>query len=143
MKEVIFMSQAETETTLSPPALPPGYLSAGYYAAADNGTPYLRPEYVGTYAKAIAAELSIKATDFTAMTRELKRNNKRSLPFEAKETAVLELFPRALSLVRRKRASALLVEFIQKNTDAIHTPEDFGAFCRHCEAISGYLSMPL
>lgn len=132
------------EDTFPQEALPPDYLAGGYYAVTENGVPYLHPELVGTQAKEIADKLpGMRSTDFLRLIQELKRSNKRTLPFEAKQTAVLELLPKALSLVHRKKAPPLLVEFARKNIDAIHTTSDYQAFLRHCEAIFGYLSIKL
>lgn len=129
-------------TTTSAPTLPLHYLNDGYYATTDKGGNYLRPEFVGAYAEQIAANLSImRPSDFNGLLREMKRSKKRTLPFEARQTAAAEMLPKALALVRRKKAPVLLVEFIKANLDAIHTDEDWTAYLRHLEAINGYLSM--
>ena len=52
------------------------------------------------------------------------------------------MFPKALALVRRKKAPALLAELIQTNLNAIKNDADWSAYYRHLEAIGGYLSMP-
>lgn len=133
-------------TTQAPPAapgLPDGYLSGGYYATTDKGDKYLRPEFVGSQAQEIAAALDpLRPSDFNALLREMKRARKKTLPFEARQTAAAEMFPKALALVRRKKAPALLAELIQANLDAIQNDDDWFAYHRHLEAIGGYLSMP-
>jgi hypothetical protein len=126
----------------TPATLPADYLANGYYAITDSGAKYLRPAYVGSYAEQIAAALStMKQSDFTALLREMKHNKKRTLPFEARQTAAYELLPKALSLVHHKKASPILVDFVRKNLDAISTDEDWSAFYRHMDAINGYLSV--
>ncbi len=72
----------------------------------------------------------------------MKKAKKKALPFEARQTAAAEMFPKALALVRRKKAPALLAELIQANLDAIQNDDDWFAYHRHLEAIGGYLSMP-
>ena len=127
-------SSAPADTTL-----PVDYLADGYHATTDKGATYLRPEYVGTYAQAIAAQLSMKPTDFNSLVKELKRNKKSTLPFEARQTAALELIPKAMALVKRKKAPGLLLEFIKCNVDAIKTDADWMAFFRHMNAIAAYM----
>ena len=131
-----------TPTTEQAPAtLPAGYLSDGYHATADNGKVYLRPAYVSEYALEIAAALAMKPSDFAALMREMKRNRSRSLPFEARQTAAAEMLPKALALVKRKKAPGLLVDFIKANAAAVKNDEDWTAFYRHLEAINGYLTI--
>lgn len=131
-----------TTTTSTTSSLPLNYLNNGYYATSDKGASYLRPEFVGAYAEQIAANLSImRPSDFNGLLREMKRSKKKTLPFEARQTAAAEMLPKALALVHRKKAPVLLVEFIKANLDAIHTDEDWTAYLRHLEAINGYLSM--
>ena len=126
-------TQATPATT---PGLPDGYLSGGYYATTDKGDKYLRPE--------IAAALApLRPSDFNALLREMKKAKKKTLPFEARQTAAAEMFPKALALVRRKKAPALLAELIQTNLNAIKNDADWSAYYRHLEAIGGYLSMPI
>ena len=115
----------------TPVYLPAGYLSEGYYATTDSGAKYLRPEFVGKYAEIMASLLA-----------EMKRSKKKTLPFEARLTAAAEMLPKALALVHRKKAPALLVTFIKDNLDHIHNDDDWFAYHRHLEAIGGYLSMP-
>lgn len=122
------------------PTLPENYLSGGYYATTDKGMKYLRPEFVDAHARSIAASLTgMKPSDFAAMLRDLKRAKKSTLPFEARQTAAAELLPRAIGLTHRKKAPAILVDFIKANLAAIKTDEDWSAFFRHMNAISGYL----
>lgn len=131
------------QDTTTPASLPTGYLNNGYFATTDKGTKFLRPEFVGKHAETIAALLaSMKPSDFTGLLREMKRSKKKTLPFEARQTAAAEMLPKALALVHRKKAPALLVDFIRANLDAIKTDEDWAAYYRHLEAIGGYLSMP-
>lgn len=130
-------------TPATAPGLPDGYLSGGYYATTDKGDKYLRPEFVGSQAQEIAAALDpLRPSDFNALLREMKKAKKKTLPFEARQTAAAEMFPKALALVRRKKAPALLAELIQANLDAIQNDDDWFAYHRHLEAIGGYLSMP-
>lgn len=132
----------DSTTAASAPAdttLPADYLADGYHATSDKGTTYLRPEYVGAYAQAIAAQLSMKPTDFNSLLKELKRSKKSTLPFEVRQTAALELIPKAMALVKRKKAPALLLEFIKCNIDAIKTDADWMAFFRHMNAIAAYM----
>ena len=132
-----------TQRDNTPVYLPAAYLSSGYYATTDKGTKYLRPEFVGKYAEIMATLLAdMKATDFGNLIREMKRSKKKTLPFEARQTAAAEMFPKALALVRRKKAPALLAELIQTNLNAIKNDADWSAYYRHLEAIGGYLSMP-
>ena len=122
------------------PMLPENYLSSGYYATTDKGANYLRPEFVDAYARSIAAGLTgMKPSDFAAMLRDLKRAKKSTLPFEARQTAAAELLPRAIGLTHRKKAPAILADFIKANLAAIKTDEDWSAFFRHMNAIGGYL----
>ena len=132
-----------TQATPTAPGLPDGYLSGGYYATTDKGDKYLRPEFVGSQAQEIAAALDpLRPSDFNALLREMKKAKKKTLPFEARQTAAAEMFPKALALVRRKKAPALLAELIQTNLNAIKNDADWSAYYRHLEAIGGYLSMP-
>ena len=127
----------------TPVYLPAGYLSEGYYATTDSGAKYLRPEFVGKYAEIMASLLAdMKPADFNGLLREMKRSKKKTLPFEARLTAAAEMLPKALALVHRKKAPALLVTFIKDNLDHIHNDDDWFAYHRHLEAIGGYLSMP-
>lgn len=125
----------------SPVMLPAGYLSDGYHATTEKGKKYLRPAYVADYAQSIAAVLAMKPSDFAALMREMKRNRSRSLPFEARQTAAAEMLPKALALVKRKKAPALLVDFIKANAAAVKNDEDWTAYYRHLEAINGYLTI--
>lgn len=127
-------------TVATPATLPDGYLRDGYFATTEKGAKYLRPEYVGTYAQQIAAALSpMKPSDFASLLREMKRNKKRSLPFGARQTAILQMRPKAISLVRRKRAPKILSDFINANIAAVNNDDDWMAFFAHCEAIQGFL----
>jgi len=128
-------ANAAADTTL-----PADYLASGYYATTDKGATYLRPEYVGIYAQTIATQLSsMKLADINSLLKELKRSKKSTLPFEARQTAALELIPKAMALVKRKKAPALLLEFIKCNIDAIKTDADWMAFLRHMNAIAAYM----
>ena len=130
-------------TPVTAPGLPDGYLSGGYYATTDKGDKYLRPEFVGSQARQLAAALDpLRPSDFNALLREMKKAKKKTLPFEARQTAAAEMLPKALTLVRRKKAPALLVKLIQANLEAIKNDADWSAYYRHLEAIGGYLSMP-
>ena len=132
---------ADTTTdTTAPATLPKNYLVGGYYATTDKGAKYLRPEFVDEYARNIAASLTdMKPSDFVAMLRDMKRAKKTTLPFEARKTAAAELFPRAIGLVHKKKAPSILTEFIKTNLAAIKTDDDWSAFYRHMNAISGFL----
>lgn len=128
------------ENTPAPATLPKNYLVGGYYATTDKGAKYLRPEFVDGYARNIAASLTgMKPSDFAAMLRDLKRAKKSTLPFEARQTAAAELLPRAIGLTHRKKAPAILADFIKANLAAIKTDEDWSAFFRHMNAINGFL----
>lgn len=128
------------ETPTAPATLPKNYLVGGYYATTDKGAKYLRPEFVDEYARNIAASLTdMKPSDFVAMLRDMKRAKKTTLPFEARKTAAAELFPRAIGLVHKKKAPSILTEFIKVNLAAIKTDDDWSAFYRHMNAISGFL----
>ena len=125
-----------TTDTPAPATLPKNYLVGGYYATTDKGAKYLRPEFVDEYARNIAASLNeMKPSDFAAM----KRAKKTTLPFEARQTAAAELLPRAIGLVHKKKAPSILTEFIKANLAAIKTDDDWSAFYRHMNAISGFL----
>ena len=131
-----------TADTPTPATLPPDYLTGGYYATTDKGAKYLRPEFVDEYARNIAASLTgMKPSDFAAMLRDMKRAKKTTLPFEARQTAAAELLPRAIGLTHRKKAPAILADFIKANLTAIKTDDDWSAFYRHMNAISGFLMM--
>jgi len=122
-------------------SLPDSYLCDGYYATTEKGAKYLRPEYVADYAENIAVALSsMKLTDYNGLLREMKRSKKSTLPFEARQTAVAEMLPKALNLVSHKKAPQILVDMIRANLNAIKTDEDWTAFYRHLDAITGYLS---
>jgi len=121
--------------------LPKDYLKNGYYETTEKGVKFLRSEFVGKYAENIAKLLGdMKPSDFDGLMRELKRNRKKSLPFEARQTALIELLPKVMTLVYRKKAPALLVSFIKDNIDKIKTEDDWDAFYRFMKAIAGYLS---
>lgn len=121
--------------------LPDGYLVDGYHAVTENGASYLRTAYVAEYAQQLAEALNVmKPTDFNGLLREMKRNKKGTLPFEARQTAAAEMLPKALNLVSRKKAPPLLVDMIRANLTAIKTDEDWTAYYRHLEAIAGYMS---
>lgn len=129
-----------TTDTPAPATLPKNYLVGGYYATTDKGAKYLRPEFVDEYARNIAASLNeMKPSDFAAMLRDMKRAKKTTLPFEARQTAAAELLPRAIGLVHKKKAPSILTEFIKANLAAIKTDDDWSAFYRHMNAISGFL----
>lgn len=129
-----------TASDNTPVYLPADYLSNGYYATTEKGVKYLRPEFVGKYAETMASLLAdMRPTDFNGLLREMKRSKKKTFPFEARLTAAAEMLPKALALVHRKKAPALLVTFIKANIDAIKTDEDWNAYFRHLEAISGYM----
>lgn len=129
-----------TASDNTPVYLPAGYLSDGYYAITDKGAKYLRPEFVGKYAETMASLLAdMKPTDFNSLLREMKRSKKKTLPFEARQTAAAEMLPKALALVHRKKATILLVTFIKDNLDRIHDDDDWYAYYRHLEAIAGYM----
>ena len=129
-----------TADTPAPATLPENYLVGGYYATTDKGAKYLRPEFVDEYARNIAASLTgMKPSDFAAMLRDMKRAKKTTLPFEARQTAAAELLPRAIGLTHRKKAPAILADFIKANLTAIKTDDDWSAFYRHMNAISGFL----
>ena len=78
-------------------------------------------------------------TPAPAMLRDMKRAKKTTLPFEARQTAAAELLPRAIGLVHKKKAPSILTEFIKANLAAIKTDDDWSAFYRHMNAISGFL----
>ena len=137
--------QPTTEQTPSNPGtapeyLPARYLANGYYATPQKAAKYLRPEFVGKYAETMATLLAgMQITDFNRLVREMKRSKKKTLPFEARLTAVSEMLPKALALVHRKKAPALIVDWVKANQAAIKSDEDFYAFLRHLEAITGFL----
>lgn len=130
-----------TNTNTASAALPEGYLTEGYFATTDKGAKYLRPEYVGIFAQQIAAALAptMKPSDFASLLRGLKKSNKSVLPYEARNTAILELRPKVRSLVHRKRAPQILSDFIDVNIAAVQDDEKWTAFYRHCEAVQGFL----
>ena len=133
----------ESVTVQAVTSFPDGYLSGGYYASTDKGIKYLRAEYVGKYAEQLANQLScgMKTSDFTALFRELKRSKKKTLPYEMRQTAILEMLPKSLALVNRKKAPMLLVDFIKANSAAVCCDDDAMAFLRHTEAIAAYMSV--
>ena len=121
-------------------SLPENYLTNGYYATTANGATYLRPEFVSSDAKAIASDLSaMKPSDFNGLLKEVKKSRKRSLPFEARQTAIAEMLPKSLALVNRKKAPDLLVSFVEANLAAVHNDNDFSAFVRHVDCIAAYM----
>ena len=129
-----------TQRDNTPVYLPADYLSSGYYTTTDKGTKYLRPEFVGKYAEIMATLLAdMKATDFGNLIREMKRSKKKTLPFEARLTAAAEMLPKALALVHRKKAPALLGTYIKDNLDHLHDDDDWTAYYRNLEAIAGYM----
>ena len=132
----------DAANTPAVPTLPVGYLADGYYATAEDGAKYLRPEFVGQYAEIMASLLAdMKQADLNSLCRELKRTVKKKLPYEARLTAVTEMLPRAMTLVCCHKAPALLLAFIKDNLDNIHDNEDVVAFARFLTAISGYHSL--
>lgn len=121
--------------------LPKDYLKNGYYATTEKGVKYLRPEFVGKYAECMADLLvDMKPSDFNGLIRELKSNRKKSLPFEARQTALVELLPKVMTLVHRKKAPALLIPFIKDNIQYIQEEADWYGFYRFMTAIAGFLS---
>ena len=82
----------------------------------------------------------MKPSDFTGLLIEMKRSRKRALPFEARLTAVTEMLPKAMALVSRKKAPALLVTFIKDNIYHIHNDDDWTGFFRHLMAIYSFLA---
>ena len=125
-----------------PVYLPPDYLDVGYHAVAENGTKFLRPEFVGPYAQIMAGLLAeMRQSDFNTLLREIRKKKKRSLPFEARLTAAAEMLPKSMALVSRKKAPALLISFINENLEHIHNDDDWYAFLRFIEAIGGFLSV--
>ena len=89
-----------TQATPTAPGLPDGYLSGGYYATTDKGDRYLRPELVGSQARQLAAALDpLRPSDFNALLREMKKAKKKTLPFEARQTAAAEMLPDRKSVV--------------------------------------------
>jgi len=132
---------AQTPSDDVPGFLPKNYLSNGYTATTDKGAKYLRPEFVGEYAEIMAKLLAdMKPREFKKLLKELKRSKKSTLPFEARQTAALELIPKAMALVYSKKAPPLLLSFIKDNVDHIHNDDDWNAFYRHLEAIFAYLT---
>lgn len=132
---------AQIDNTPTVAKLPKDYLANGYYAATDKGSKYLRSEFVGEYAETMAAMLSdMKPAAFNGLLREMKRSKKTALPFEARLTAAAEMLPKAMALVRRKKAPALLVSFIKDNLDHIQNDDDWYAYLRHLEAIAAYIT---
>jgi len=130
----------DSQDPVASTALPDGYLSEGYFAVSEKGISYRRPEYVDTYARQIAALLApMKPSDFNPMLRELKRSNKGTLPFEARKTAAFEMLPASISLVKRKRAPHILIDFIKANLEAISSDADWTAFYRHLLSIQGFM----
>lgn len=131
----------ENTAIASTSGLPANYLSSGYYATTEKGTKYLRPEFVGEYAEITASLLAdMNLSDFNNLLREMKRSKKKTLPFEARQTAAAEMLPKALALVHRKKAPAFLVTFIRNNLDHIQNDDDWHAFFRCMVAISGFLA---
>lgn len=131
---------ATTPTTV-PGFLPKDYLANGYYATTDKGAKYLRPEFVGEYAETMAALLSdMKPSAFTGLLREMKRSKKTTLPLAARMTAAAEMLPKAMALVHRKKAPALLVSFIKDNLDHIQNDDDWTAYYRFLEATAAFLT---
>ena len=70
----------------------------------------------------------------------MKRSRKKTLPFEARLTAAAEMLPKAMALVHRKKAPALLVSFIKDNLDHIQNDDDWTAYFRHLEAVAAFLA---
>lgn len=135
----IAAEQATILPSKVPCILPDGYLANGYHGTTDKGEKYLLPEFVGEYAETVAKLLSdMKETDLNRMLRELKRSKKSSLPFAARKTAALELIPKAMTLVNRKKAPVLLLSIIKVNLDHIHCDEDWNYFLRHFEAVAAF-----
>ena len=135
-------AQIDTAPAANVPGfLPKDYLANGYYATTDKGAKYLRPEFVGEYAETMAALLSdMKHSAFTGLLREMKRSKKTTLPFEARMTAAAEMLPKAMALVYRKKAPALLVSFIKDNLDHIQNDSDWTAYYRFMEATAAFLT---
>lgn len=122
------------------PGLPDGYLANGYHAVSDKGHKYLRSELVGHHAELIARNLSpMKSTDFNRLLKELKRAKKTTLPYEARQTALLELVPMSIALVGRKRAPSLLTAFVRANVNYVQDDEGWFAFYRHASAVGAFL----
>ncbi|MBO4973239.1 MAG: hypothetical protein J6D17_00460 [Bacteroides sp.] len=133
--------QAPTTPANVPGYLPKDYLAHGYHATTDKGAKYLRPEFVGEYAETMANLLTdMKPAAFNGLLREMKRSRKSTLPFEARMTAAAEMLPKAMALVHRKKAPALLVSFIKDNLDHIQNDDDWSAYYRHLEAIAAYMT---
>ena len=144
----LFTSTAAPEPSVDPtpaapaaPGLPNGYLVNGYHAISDKGHKYLRSEFVGDHAEFIARNLSpMKATDFNKLLKGLKRAKKATLPYEARQTALLELVPMSIALVGRKRAPSLLTAFVRANVDRVQDDDSWDAFYRHASAVGAFLA---
>ena len=132
----------EVSTDTTPVHLPDDYLSQGYYATTPFGAKYLRHEFVEEYAQTVATLLAdMKPSDFNGLFKEVKKSRKRSLPYEARRTALAEMLPKSLALVSRHKAPPLLLTFIKANIDHVHCDDDFAALLRHFEAISAYMTL--
>ncbi len=120
--------------------LPDDYLTDGYYAETEKGARYLKPKFVGEQAETIAKLLSdTKPSDFAGLMREMKRSKKTTLPFEARQTALAEMLPKAIALVHRKKADRILIDLINAHLEAVENDDDWVACYRHLEAVASYL----
>ena len=123
------------------PALPAGYLENGYYATAEDGTKYLRPDFLGAYAQKIAAELApLSAADFRgAFLRNAKKCLRRGTPYEAQRTCAVSMLPQAIKLIAMHKSPSILLDFITVATAAITDSNTFQAFYQHADAIYSYM----
>ncbi len=141
--------QTPTVTLLPqiPPQTPPprprcrkNYLIGGYHATTDKGAKYLSPGVRGRvrpqYRRQSKRDEALRFCGYAARSETGKEIY---IPFEARKTAAVELLPRAIGLVHKKKAPSILTEFIKTNLAAIKTDDDWSAFYRHMNAINGYL----
>lgn len=129
------------------PQLPEGYLQGGYFAPAETGgRPVLRREYIIGYPEQIAKALDDRDKNKSSQLRKfydycirIRDALNQGQSFQALEGDFCRLTGFVKYAEGRGRVTPLFVDFIQKNVEAVHSKEEFGAFIKHFEAVIAYI----
>lgn len=125
--------------------LPAGYLVGGYFNQV-NGENVLKKEYIVTYPREIARNLSsagdknkpAQLRKFYEASLSLKQNMQRKgSEYDADTVAWLKTYVEYAK--NRQTITELFYKFINQNIDAIKTREEYFAFVKHFEAVIAYL----
>lgn len=139
------MTNLETTTEQAPAILPAGYMENGFLNTAPNGKPFLKADYVGTYAQEIAAALTAGTSTITAAAfssaflRDAKKHLRRGTPYEAKATCAAAMVPQAIKLVAKRKAPPLLHSMITAAVGAVTDDATFEALYKHLDAVHSFI----